>query len=226
MKRRTMLGLGVAMALMLVPNVAVADPPVAAGDQPGAGQPAPSPRVLSAMARDLGLSADQARARLAREATGPELARKVRTALGSRFGGAWHAEDGRLHVGITKPADADAVRAAGAVPVRVARSEAALNQVKETLDRHLGTAPEQAIGWFVDLPANTVTVTSKPAKAATEAWLAATGTAGQVRIVTSAQEVRPLYNLRAGEAYRIGSSRCSTGSACPAASSRRATATS
>lgn len=207
MRFRTIVGLGAVVVLVLVPGVAVADPVAAPGDQAVAVQ-RPAPRVLAALTRDLGLSAEQAMARLSREAAGPALEKTLHAKLGSRFGGAWHADDGRLQVGVTTTADAAAVRAAGATPVRVAHSEADLNQLKATLDRRANAAPDEATSWYVDLPANTVTVTSKPETAPTERWLAG---AGKVRIVVASEEVRPLYNLRAGEAYGIGTSRCSTG---------------
>src|SRR6185369_14872435 len=54
---------------------------------------------------------------------------------GSDFGGAWLAADGTtLKVAVTDPAASATVRAAGAVPVLVKRSEQTLDAAKAKLD--------------------------------------------------------------------------------------------
>ncbi|HZB28732.1 MAG TPA: S1 family peptidase [Streptosporangiaceae bacterium] len=76
--------------------------------------------------------------------------------LGARSAGSYlDRATGRLVVTVTDAADADAVRAAGAVPKSVSRSGADLSQVTATLDR---TAKVPGTAWAVDPVTNTVVV--------------------------------------------------------------------
>src|SRR5688572_30749834 len=73
-----------------------------------------SPEVLAAMQRDLGLSAEAARLRLAQQAKAIRIDGQLRKRLGTAFGGSWFdAGLGRLVVGVTNLRFSDQVRAAG-----------------------------------------------------------------------------------------------------------------
>ena len=87
------------------------------------------------MKRDLGFDADQATARLARADWASGVSARLAAETGSDFGGAWLATDGTtLKIAVTDSDAASAVRAAGAVPVLVKRSEQTLVTAKEKLD--------------------------------------------------------------------------------------------
>nr|WP_246157571.1 ricin-type beta-trefoil lectin domain protein [Catellatospora sichuanensis] len=181
---------------------------------PAYAAPTPDPALgmEQALQRDLGLTADQARIRQAHEAAAPVVERDVRTRLGSRFAGAWYSpEDGRLKAGALDEAAAALARAAGALPVRVDRSQQQLDAVKARLDGKAAAAGRDVHGWYVDVAANTVTV-SAATPAAARRFVAASGlSAAQVRVVTS-QAPSPLYDIRGGDQYVInGNTLCSIG---------------
>ncbi|GGM43961.1 serine protease [Longimycelium tulufanense] len=169
-----------------------------------------SPEMLSAMERDLGLTADQVKERLASEHAANEAEQKLRGSLGGNYGGAYYdAETRKLIVGVTDLAVADSVRAAGAVPKLVDRSESALDTLKAGLDGRAGSAPESVRGWYVDPKSNSVVVNVAPG--AVEAAKSFAGTSG-VRYVETAEAPQPLYDVRGGDAYYIDNrARCSVG---------------
>ncbi|SDY39515.1 streptogrisin C [Micromonospora pattaloongensis] len=187
---------------------------VAAFHQPATAAPTTDPaagvsaEVLSAMQRDLGLTADQAKARLRSDFAAAKTEQTMRGSLGSRFGGAWIRPDGTLAVAVTDAASAAKVRAAGATPTVVSRSEAALNAIKDTLDAR--TAPKSVTGWYVDVATNTVVVEAvKGGEAAAKTFAAGTGDAVRVAVVNDTPQT--YYNFYGGDAYYIGSGRCSVG---------------
>ncbi|MFE2751798.1 S1 family peptidase [Actinosynnema sp. NPDC059335] len=167
--------------------------------------------ILSALQRDLGLDADQARARLAADERSAGTAHALRKRLDGRFGGAWIDSSGTLTVGVTRAADTDQ----GGVRTKlVQRSENDLDAVKAALDAHVAAAPRSVPGWYVDLPTNTVVVKSQPGRlAAARAFVASSGVAASaVRYVTTTEAPRPLIDVIGGNAYTIGSgTRCSVG---------------
>ena len=76
-----------------------------------------APQLLAAMQRDLGVSADQAAARVKRAAWASGVAAQLRSAAGDEYAGSWLGKDGTtLNIGITDAGLADNVRAAGATP--------------------------------------------------------------------------------------------------------------
>ena len=103
----------------------------------------PAVGMEQALQRDLGLTAEQSRVRQAHEAAAPVVEQQLRATLGDRFAGAWFAPaEGRLIVGVVNSRDAAAVRAAGATPVVVARSEKQLAGLKSALDRTAASADQ------------------------------------------------------------------------------------
>ncbi|MCP2260611.1 streptogrisin C [Streptoalloteichus tenebrarius] len=183
-----------------------------AGAAPDAGNTA-SPEMLAAMQRDLGLTADQAKERVAKETAAAEAEQSLRGALGAAFGGAhYDAIKQKLVVGVTDLASVERVRAAGAEPTLVGRSEARLNEVKAALDARDASAPQAVTSWYVDPVSNSVVVTVSPGAVEQAKAFAATVDADAIRVVESTESPRPLYDLRGGDAYYIGnSSRCSIG---------------
>ncbi|SFQ30579.1 streptogrisin C [Amycolatopsis arida] len=175
----------------------------------------PGTDMFTAYQRDLGLTAEQARARLAGEQRAIAADQRLRAELGNRFVGSWLTDDGsRLVVAVADEADADAVRAAGAVPTVVAHDKATLDAAKAALDRNAETAPESVVSWYVDEQANALVVLAHGyAVGAAERFAADSGApAGTVRIEATAERPRPLYDVRGGDAYYIDNrTRCSIG---------------
>jgi streptogrisin C len=168
--------------------------------------------MLSALQRDLGLTADAARARLGREDAASRADAALRKQLGKAYGGAWLSADaGALTVAVTDAAQAAKVRAAGAQAKVVTRSAAALDSVKAGLDRGAAKAAPAAVpGWYVDVASNTVVVLARDTAAAA-AFVAGAGVdRAAVRVVASSEQPRTLYDVRGGDAYYMGG-RCSVG---------------
>ncbi|PRX43450.1 streptogrisin C [Prauserella shujinwangii] len=174
-----------------------------------------SAELLTALDRDLGLDAREARAHFAAQDRAGRTEELLRETLGSSFAGGWLPRGGhKLVVGVTDPADAAPVRAAGAEPRVVEHSEAELSRAVATLDSHRAKAPRAVVGWYHDLPANAVVLQTKPGgEAAAERFLADAGVdTTMVRVRRTHESPRPLYDVRGGDAYYIGSgSRCSIG---------------
>ncbi|MGH3737373.1 MAG: ricin-type beta-trefoil lectin domain protein [Micromonosporaceae bacterium] len=168
---------------------------------------------LEAMQRDLDLTAAEASARITYEAAAPYVEKRLRKTLGDRFGGAWYdADRNRLAVGVTSPTDATRVRAAGAVPVEVKRTEGELDAVKATLDRSLPRGGNALHAWYVDVPGNRVVVVAATRPAAASAIAASGADASAVRIETRRDAPRTVYDVRGGDQYGINNSvLCSVG---------------
>lgn len=172
-----------------------------------------APEMLTALQRDVGLSADTAMARLAADRQASDTGSTLRKRMPSSFGGAWITE-GKLVVGVTDSKSAAAVRAAGGQARLVARTEAHLDAVKSTLDANAVAAPSSIPGWFVDPASNSVVVKSRPS-AFREAYRFAAASGADmtaVRVEASDESPRPLIDVVGGNAYYIGSgTRCSVG---------------
>ncbi len=171
-------------------------------------------QVIQALERDLQLSAGEARKRHISESMAPTVEKRLRTTLGAHFGGAWMPKHGgTLQIGITPGADKSAVRAQGAQPVEVRYNEDRLSQVKATLDRYAKVATGAVTGWYVDLPRNRVTVVTRPGGQETGRRLIAASSvpAAMVNVHVSTETPRTLYDVRGGDPYYIGQSRCSVG---------------
>lgn len=112
------------------------------------------------MQRDLGLTASEARERLAAERTAADLEPKARDAAGNAYGGSWFdAGANQLTVAVTAAASAStvrAVRATGAAVRTVEYSARTLDTAKSRIDRQ--TAPDGVSNWYVDPAANSLVV--------------------------------------------------------------------
>jgi streptogrisin C len=93
----------------------------------------------------------------------------------------------------------------------VAHSSADLASTRAALDKRAESAKSSVVrGWYVDVPNNRVVVTAAPGAEA-EARSFASG-AGAVTVVTSAEQPRPMYDIRGGDQYVInGNTLCSVG---------------
>ncbi|WP_107100375.1 trypsin-like serine protease, partial [Streptomyces prasinopilosus] len=180
---------------------------------PGADHP--SPAMLEALRRDLGLTSSQASARPANEAEAGARAGILRNALGERFAGAWvrGAASEELHVATTDPRDTAAIEAQGAEAVVVPRSLAVLRAAKEKLDaaaaaRDTADTPL----WYVDVPANRLVVQARTVSAGA-AFVGAAGLDDQdLTLLVSADRPRLLQDITGGDAYYIeDTARCSVG---------------
>ncbi|MBW8087835.1 alpha-lytic protease prodomain-containing protein [Streptomyces hygroscopicus subsp. hygroscopicus] len=191
---------------------AVADP----------GEPSPRPRrevppeMLASMQRDLGLTADEARARISNEYRAGAAEPGLRKTLGGAYAGAWvSGNTAELTVATTDAEQSATITAGGAKAAVVKHSLNALTEAKRALDSAAAERPptaEAASAWYVDVKTNSVVVQSaRPDEAA--AFVAASGADRQVvRVVESPERPGPLYDLRGGEAYYINdASRCSIG---------------
>ncbi|AJT62765.1 S1 family peptidase [Streptomyces chattanoogensis] len=122
--------------------------------------PQPSPRgMLDAMRRDLGLTPDQARTRLAQEAEAQRAATAVRRVLSAPPAGMWFDKTvGKLIVAVTVAEDAERVRAAGALPKTVTHTRAELTELVRQISTRAGKGVAGVTGWGVDERANGVVV--------------------------------------------------------------------
>jgi streptogrisin C len=221
MQRRTVVALA---ATVTAAGAAVAFTlPSMAGTNPSRG-PAPqatgtvAPQLLAAMKRDLGVTADQATARIKRAQWAGGVAAQLRSASGDSYAGSWLGKDGTtLNIGITDAGLADKVRAAGATPKLVERSVAQLDAAKQALDAEATKADRDLPGWYVDVAANQVVVqalrgdTDHARELAEDAGLPDE----VVKVVTTKAAPKPLADVVGGQAYFInlggGQARCSIG---------------
>ncbi|MFJ8545265.1 carbohydrate-binding protein [Streptomyces sp. NPDC093586] len=217
-RRAALTALG-ALALTALPSAATAAPPPAPGPLPTAAQTLgadkPSAQVLRAMERDLGLTPDQATARLVNEAEAGTRAGRLRNTLGDRFAGAWvsGATSAELTVATTDAADTGAIRAQGAKAAVVEKPLAELAAVKRKLDAAaVRTGAAETPVWYVDVKTNRVVVQAT-GEAAAAAFVEAAGVGAEnVGVRVSPNRPRVLKDLVGGDAYYIDAqARCSIG---------------
>ncbi|KFA68736.1 hypothetical protein S40285_09470 [Stachybotrys chlorohalonatus IBT 40285] len=182
------------------------------------------PEILAAMKRDLGLDAEQATARVARDLKATDIIEQLRSSVGESFAGAWIAEDGEtLNFGVTDEALTAEVTAAGATPAIMANSLSKLQQAQLALDnmhndqvQTFGTASVDTgvAAYYVDVAANKLVLEALSGSIAEAEELAK-----QVGLTESEFEVRTVEEMpttfatvQGGDAYLINqSSRCSIG---------------
>jgi streptogrisin C len=184
------------------------------GDDGATPAATPSPGasdMVDALQRDLGLTGRQVLDRLAKELAASQTQRQLRSELGDRFAGAWLAADQRLVVATTDARQAARVRALGAEPRVVARSERQLQAVMTKLNT--SGAPSSVSSWYVDVESNIVVVrTDTTALPAAVQFVRASGVAPDaVRIEGSSEVLRPFYNLRGGDKIGVPGGSCSLG---------------
>ncbi|GLZ33508.1 hypothetical protein Lesp02_56960 [Lentzea sp. NBRC 105346] len=155
--------------------------------------------MMSAVQRDLGLSAQEAQARIQADKQASDTAVKVRKAHSAIYAGSW-IDKGRLHIALTRQVDVP-----GAKTTVVKRTEQELDAIKSTLDAK--PKNENVVGWYVDVARNRVVVKARDLG---EGKRFAAGTDAEV-VVTNEQP-RALIDVIGGNAYYInGNTRCSVG---------------
>jgi hypothetical protein len=179
------------------------------------------PHILHAMKRDLGLDAEQATARVAREISASNLIEHLRSSTGDAFAGAWVSDSGRtIHVGVTDDALVEEITAAGATPVILANSLSKLEEAKNSLDAlvdepsTLDTTTAGVTAWFVDVVSNKVIFEAvKGSTTRAEELAALVGLSESEFEVQTVDEVPLTYaTIRGGDPFLVnGSSRCSIG---------------
>ncbi|WP_235031096.1 S1 family peptidase [Nonomuraea solani] len=165
------------------------------------------------MERDLGITEEQANARLASE----ERATAAQTTLSGQLGddsyaGAWLNQDAsKLTVATTDSAEAAAIESQGAQPVVVERTLVQLNDIMTKLDQTPKTARSGAALWYVDVTSNKVAVQAATVEAA-ETLVKESGVDGDaVTVSATTERPTPYMDIIGGSPYYIGSSRCSIG---------------
>ncbi|MHA4816386.1 S1 family peptidase [Streptomyces aculeolatus] len=173
-----------------------------------------SPGLAAALQRDLGLTADQARERLADERRAAETEKKAERAAGAAYGGSWFDSDsGRLTVAVAGAQRAGAVRATGADVRVVEHSAARLDAAVKRLDEL--SAPAGVASWRVDVRANSVrvdVVADRRDDAAVRTFLDRARAAGPVEVGTVPEAPGTFAaGTVGGDPYYTGNVRCSIG---------------
>ena len=119
--------------------------------------------------------------------------------------------DGQLVVAVTDAARTAEVTGAGAVAKVVRHSSAELDSMVAGMNAAEAKAPDSVTVWGVDVRNNAVNMTVLPGTAAEGRAFAASVGVTDVRITESAEVPHLFADIQGGEAYNIGSSRCSVG---------------
>ena len=197
------------LTLTATPAIATRPPATAAGF---IGKPPPG--MVPALQRDLRLTSVQAETRLLNEARLTPVEASLRRRIGDRFAGSWFAGDiaQALVVATVDDTDISMITSYGARPLLVRRSLAELRAVKAKVDAALPAGRAGGSVRYVDVRTNQVVVLSEEAAATTAILKAAGVDPAAVRVVTSGERPRPLYDLIAGDPYYVGdTARCSVG---------------
>jgi len=178
------------------------------------------PAILAAMKRDLGLDAEQAHVRVARELKATEVIDQLKAKSG--FAGAWLV-DGDLNVAVTDDALTSEVAAAGAKAVKVDTPISKLQDAQNKLDamdfdaalgkREEGAATGIAAYW-VDVTANKLILEALKDSTAQAADLAKSAGLEESEFEIKTVDALPttFATVRGGDAYYINNSaRCSVG---------------
>ncbi|MFJ8825074.1 S1 family peptidase [Streptomyces sp. NPDC102467] len=190
-------------------------PAQAAGaDTPRTERAAASEGVLTAMQRDFGLTAPEAKARLAAEKQATVTEKKARKAAGSSYAGSWFTPKSQeLTVAVADRAKAADVRATGATVRLVSRTAAQLDATRKRIDAL--DAPTGVSSWNVDWKTNRVVVEVQSARQTdndVKAFLADARKAGPVTVRSTRHTPTTLAaGTVGGDPYYTGNVRCSIG---------------
>ncbi|MYV53167.1 S1 family peptidase [Streptomyces sp. SID3212] len=185
----------------------------AAPSAPSAEAPA-SAGLLTALQKDLGLTKEQATARLAAEKTATAVDTKAQRVAGSSYGGSWFdPASGTLTVALAGGEKAAAVRATGAAVQLVRHSERQLDAAKKRIDKL--TAPAGVSSWQVDPRTNQVVVrvvAERKDDNDVRAFVAKALKTGPVTVAETAEAPRTTAaGTVGGDPYYTGNVRCSIG---------------
>jgi hypothetical protein len=179
------------------------------------------PDILAAMKRDLGLNAEQAHVRVARDIKASEVIDQLRSSAGASFAGAWLV-DGDLKVAVTDAALTSVVTDAGAEAIVFDTPLSKLQDAQKALDNmDLDAALTKRDGaatgiasYYVDVAANKLVLEALSGSTAeAEALAKKVGlVAGEYEIKTVDALPTTFATVRGGDAYFINrSARCSVG---------------
>ncbi|MFJ1596628.1 S1 family peptidase [Streptomyces sp. NPDC088261] len=185
----------------------------AAPSAPSAEAPA-SGGLLTALQKDLGLTKEQATARLAAEKTATAVDTKAQRVAGSSYAGSWFdPAGGTLTVALAGDEKAAAVRATGAAVRLVRHSERQLDAAKKRIDKL--TAPAGVSSWQVDPRTNQVVVNvvaERKDDNDVRAFVAKALKTGPVTVAETAEAPRTTAaGTVGGDPYYTGNVRCSIG---------------
>ncbi|WP_068922408.1 S1 family peptidase [Planobispora rosea] len=223
MLRRSAVTAGFALALTLVatPAIAHAGPDGSSAPESlyaqakaqAAATVQTDPAMVDALSRDLGITGAQAKTRLINEAAAAKVESVFTRQLADDFAGLWLAgPTADLVVATSDSTRVADILKAGAQAKLVKHSLAALDAAKARLDELADSAPKSIPSWYVDVQNNSVVVLARDTAEA-QSFVNGSGLdASLVRIEASTEEPKPLYDVRGGDAYYMGSGgRCSVG---------------
>ncbi|MGW3665049.1 S1 family peptidase [Streptomyces sp. NPDC005141] len=217
MRSTTVLRAAVSAAL-LVTAAAVGLTQAEADDAPLAAAPthrAPaSSALIAAMRKDLGLTKEQATARLADETAARGVERTARRVAGTSYGGSWFdVKSGRLVVALTRAASREAVEATGAQVTLVKHSQKQLDATMARIDAL--DAPAGVGSWHVDPKSSTVVISVVSAHKNdndVQDFVARAGASGPVTVrQTDKAPSTFAAGTVGGDPYYTGNVRCSIG---------------
>ncbi|MER7678457.1 S1 family peptidase [Streptomyces sp. NPDC096934] len=219
MRRTTVLRAGLSAALLLSTVAAGLGTQASASDTSvGAPPSAPtaqaSSALITAMQRDLGLSQDQATARLKAETAARAVDRAARRAAGHAYGGSWfEAKTGKLTVAVADGSVRNAVAATGAEVTLVRHDERQLDAALKRIDAL--DAPAGVGSWHVDAKSNSVVVDVVSAHRDdndVRTFLDQARRSGPVTVEETRRTPRTLAaGTVGGDPYYTGNVRCSIG---------------
>nr|WP_246422207.1 S1 family peptidase [Nocardiopsis mwathae] len=170
---------------------------------------------LTALQRDLDLSAEEATRLLDREAEARTLDSELRTELGDAFGGSrFDIDTGELTVAVTDEAAVGAVEDAGAAARVVTYGESGLAEIVDDLNSQDTELSDGVTGWYPSTDDDTVVITVlEGERSAAEKLIADAGVAEDaVKVETTTDKPRTYADIVGGDPYMIGGSgRCSIG---------------
>ncbi|GIH79644.1 carbohydrate-binding protein [Planobispora longispora] len=214
-------GLALALTLVGVPAIAHAVSGGSSAPEPiyvqarseAAAAVRPEPGMIDALSRDLGITGEQAKARLVNEAAAAKVEPVLRRQLGGGFAGLWLAgPTADLVVATSDSSQVAAILKTGAQAKVVKHSLTALETAKAELDRRAEEISRAASLWYVDVQSNSVVVLARDTAEARDAVGGSGLAASLVRVQQSDEQPRALYDVRGGDAYYMGSGgRCSVG---------------
>ena len=209
--------LGVAFALS-----ALLAAPASAADSPNLSIPA---GMRQALQRDLGLTASEIPRYLDTERLATRKQADAQRTLGASYAGSWLERDAagtfQFVVATTQPTQTAKAQKLGAQTRVVRHSLAQLETSMSQLNRTQSTKSVGVLrrtdpgiyAWRVDLPSNSVVVTTAPnATDAAIDFVAASGAdISTMRFETAKQRPQPTFDIRGGDRYWTPTSGCSIG---------------
>lgn len=216
MRRTTALRTGLSTVLLVGAwaTFGLTSASASAPDTQAPSQEPASAGMMSAMQKDFGLTAPQAKARLTAEKTATAVQGEARRIAGPSYGGSWFdPATGKLTVAVTDDAKSGAVKAAGANVRLVDHTARQLDAAKARIDKL--KAPEGVSSWHVDPRTSKVVVkvvASAQGDNDVRAFVARAREAGPITVQQTSQAPRTFAaGTVGGDPYYTGNVRCSIG---------------